>query len=300
MAAAHSFTLVLPATDEARLRRFFVERGFEAREVPHAFWQVRGPGCVATFYHSGKCLLQGPEADVWRGLLGDEAPDARPFHAGLQLHPRPAPSIWIGTDETGKGDYLGPLVVAGAVVRREDLETLAALGVADSKSLSDDRIGELVPGLSALLTHEVLVIMPPKYNALYAKFGNLNRLLAWAHGRVIENLLERAPAEWVLVDKFMETDPFRRALGERGRAASLTLRTKAESDPAVAAASVLARAAFVRALAGLSRKFGVALRPGAGAPTLAAGRAFLEQHGPEALGEVAKLHFATTQQIGAR
>jgi len=298
MAASHSFTLVLPKTEEARLRRFFVDKGFEQREAAHAFWQVRGPGCVATFYQSGKLLIQGPEADLWRGLLGDETPDARPFHAALALHPKPLPAVWLGTDETGKGDYFGPLVVAGVAVRREDLEVLAELGVADSKTLSDDRIGELVTGLRALLRHEELVIMPAKYNALYAKFGNLNRLLAWAHGKVIENLLERGPADWVLVDKFMEPEPFRRGLGERGRVAALTLRTKAEADPAVAAASILARAAFVRSLGGLSKRFGVRLHPGAGAPTLAAGRAFIAAHGAPALGEVAKLHFATTQQLG--
>ncbi|MHC4838568.1 MAG: DUF3378 domain-containing protein, partial [Planctomycetota bacterium] len=130
-----SFTLKLPPARQDELRGFFLEHGFESRDAPHAFWQMRGPGCNATFYTSGKLLIQGKEADAWRGLLGDEHPEARPFQRALSKHPNPPPKVWIGTDEAGKGDYFGPLVVAGVALPRDRLEILQTLGVDDSKSL---------------------------------------------------------------------------------------------------------------------------------------------------------------------
>lgn len=298
MAGQHTFTLKLPPAEAPRLRVFFLDHGFELKDAPYAFWQARGPGCIATFYQSGKLLVQGPEADAWRGLLGDETPDARPFYRALAAHPTPAPVEWIGTDEAGKGDYFGPLVVAGVSLPREQIELLHTLGVDDSKALADARLPEMEQAIKAVCDTETLVITPTKYNELYSKMGNLNRLLAWAHGKVIENLLERRPADFVLVDQFANDQTMHRALGPRGKASRFAQRPRAEADPAVAAASVLARNAYLRNLGALSRRFGVRLHPGAGAPTLASGRAFLEQCGREALREVAKLHFATTQQIG--
>ncbi len=295
---AASYTLKLPPLDAPRVKAFFAERGFELGDVPYAYWQARGPGCNATFYTSGKLLLQGKEADVYRGLLGDETPDARPYHRALQKQPRPPPALWIGTDEAGKGDYFGPLVVAGVAVRREDLDVLHTLGIDDSKALADARLPEMAQGICALCRTEVLSIGPAKYNELYARIGNLNRLLAWAHGKVIENLLEAGPVDWVLIDQFAQGPTMRRALGPLGQKVSLTERTKAEEDPACGAASVLARNTYLRGLAALSKKWGVRLRGGAGAPTLASGREFLKVHGREALNEVGKVHFATTQQIG--
>ena len=147
---------------------------------------------------------------------------------------------------------------------------------------------------------EVLTIGPEKYNALYGKIGNLNKLLAWAHCKVIENLLERAKdpsIEWVLIDRFASEHVIKRSLGPLGREARIDQWPKAESDPAVGAASVLARGAYLRGLKSLSRRFGVNLRGGAGGPTLASGREFISKHGVEALGQVGKLHFATTQQF---
>ena len=292
-----SFTLKLPTDEQDGIRRFFAGHGFEMRDANYAFWQARGPGCNATFYKSGKLLLQGKEADVWRGLLGDETPDARPYHRALSKHPIPVPAEWIGTDEAGKGDYFGPLVVAGVSLKRADLEILSTLGIDDSKAIADDRMPEMETQIRALADTEVIVLRPAKYNDLYDRFGNLNKLLAWAHGRVIENLLERGSADFVLIDKFAHERVLRRGLGTRGRAVRFAARTKAEEDPAVAAASILARSAYVRGIKALSRRFGVRLRLGAGAPTVASAHEFVAKHGKAALSEVAKVHFSTTDKL---
>ena len=298
--ANQTFTLKIPAAEAPRLKQFFLGHGFELRDLAHAFWQAKGLGCVASFYKSGKLVIQGPEADTWRGLLGDDTPEARPYASALSKHPKPLPAAWGGTDEAGKGDYFGPLVIAGVVVKRDQLDLLQTLGIDDSKALSDERLPAMVQGIEAACVTEVMVITPTKYNELYARIGNLNKLLAWAHGKIIERLLEQTEAPYVLVDKFVDDRVLRRSLGPKGLAAHVECRTKAEEDPAVGAASVLARAAYLRNLRAMSRRLGVTLRPGAGAPTLRAGRSLVETHGKAVLQETAKLHFSTTDQIGGR
>ncbi|MCB9529259.1 MAG: ribonuclease HIII [bacterium] len=296
-----SYTIKLDPIEAPKTRRFFEEHGFELREAPHAFWQARGPDCIATFYTSGKLLLQGKEADVYRGLMGDETPEARPYWRALQKHPKPGPVAWIGTDEAGKGDYFGPLTVAGVIVRPDDLEILATLGVDDSKAVADGKVAELDKQIQGLCASEVLYISPATYNRMHSQMRTVNAVMAWAHAKVIHALLARTEGtrpDWILTDRFADDRVMVRALGELPAGVRFAQWPKAEEDPAVAAASVLARAAYLRGLASLSKRFGVALHGGAGAPALAAGRRFLATVGREQLGEVAKLHFDTTRQIG--
>ena len=219
----------------------------------------------------------------------------------MQRHPKPAPEVGGGTDEAGQGDYFGPLVVAGVAVRRVDIELLCALGVDDSKAVNDRKIAEIEPDIRAACSTEVLVIGPKRYNELYERIGNLNRLLAWAHAKVIENLIERTEpsVEWVLVDRFAHESMVNRNLGPLGRKTRIDQWPRAESDPAVAAASILARAAYLRGLQRLSRRYDLVLPGGAGAPVLRAGGLFLDAHGRDRLADVAKIHFSTTQQLGA-
>lgn len=302
MATSHTIK-VLPL-EFARARELFEDEGFIFIEPPpaHTVFSAKGVTCNAALYGSGKLLLQGKGADEFRALwLGHESVDARPFAEALAMHPNPPPACWIGTDEAGKGDWLGPLVVAGVALDRKHVDLVYELGVDDSKKLDDRKLPEMARNIATLGPWDVLVINPPKYNELYARIGNLNKLLAWAHGKVIENLIEQgAPAEWILVDRFATGPTLSRALGPRGRALPLMERPKAESDPAVAAASVLARASYLKQLARLGERFGSRLHGGAGPPALAAGRAFAAAHGEDALGEVAKLHFASTAQALGR
>ena len=296
-----SYTIKLDPIEAPITRRFFEGHGFEMREAPHAFWQARGPDCIATFYTSGKLLLQGKEADVYRGLMGDETPDARPYWRALQKQPKPAPVAWIGTDEAGKGDYFGPLTVAGVIVRPEDLEILATLGVEDSKAVADGKVAELDRQIQGLCASEVLFISPATYNRMHTQMRTVNAVMAWAHAKVIHALLARdvtPKPDWILVDRFADDRVMQRAIGALPAGVRFDQRPKAEEDPAVAAASVLARAAYLRGLAALGKRFGVKLHGGAGAPALAAGREFLQVVGRDQLGEVAKVHFDTTRQIG--
>lgn len=215
----------------------------------------------------------------------------------FDLAPPDAPGGWIGTDEAGKGDYFGPLVVAGVYASQQTAILLRQIGVRDSKTLSDKRIAAMSIEIRRTCPVEVVAIGPERYNQLYAKIRNLNRLLAWAHARVIENLLEKVTCERAVSDQFGDEQYLQRALMEKGKRIQLVQRHRAEDDLAVGAASIIARGEFVRRLQQLSQSVGVELAKGAGPPVLVSARRFVEKHGRDTLGTVAKLHFKTTQQI---
>jgi ribonuclease HIII len=204
---------------------------------------------------------------------------------------------WIGTDESGKGDYFGPLVVAGVYLDETLLPPLKSLGVKDSKKLSDRAVLAMDKPIRSICPHSVVAIGPVKYNFLYQKIKNLNRLLAWGHARVIENLLEKKPCSRVITDQFGDERFVLDALMKKGKEVTLEQRHKAEDDPAVAAASILARAEFLRRLDELSQKIGVTLPKGASSVVEAIAHQLIEKKGIKMLGEVAKLHFKTTSKL---
>lgn len=259
---------------------------------------------MLTFYRSGKLVLQGPQAPTVAAVLDLELPEqAAPgaaFEAALDLHPDPKPALWIGSDEVGKGDYFGPLIVVAARLRREHVALLAELGAADSKTLTDKRIPGLAKELRHVVDFETVVLGPETYNRMYGETPNLNRLLAWAHATAIRSLLERAPADYVLTDQFANPVLIERRLKDLPDEIRLDQRTKAEADPAVAAASILARAEFLRRMKRLSEQAGMTLPKGAGSPVLAAGKRLVAARGPEALRSFAKIHFKTTEQVLGR
>jgi ribonuclease HIII len=208
----------------------------------------------------------------------------------------PAPGH-IGTDESGKGDYFGPLVVAGFYCPDDQAPVLRELGVRDSKALSDNRVRDIAASLQEGTIHSLVVVGPEKYNELYAKFRNLNKLLAWGHARVIENILGRIDCAKAVTDQFGDERFVLNALMAKGRTIDLVQRPRGEEDTAVAAASILARAEFVRRIEALSGEWGVDLHKGAGPPVEAAAAVFLRRHGAAALPKVAKMHFKITERV---
>ena len=203
----------------------------------------------------------------------------------------------VGIDESGKGDYFGPLVIACVTVARAQEESLRAAGVRDSKTLSDKKAIALAVKIRGMCSHSIVVIGPERYNSLYASFKNLNRLLAWGHARALENLLEKVPCDRVIADQFGDKRFLQNALMAKGRTVMLIQKPRAEEEVAVAAASIVARAEFLHRLQDLSTRYGVPLPKGASDAVIAAGKKFVRQQGGEALGQVAKLHFRTTASV---
>ncbi len=203
----------------------------------------------------------------------------------------------IGMDESGKGDYFGPLVVTAVFVDATTESELRLMQVRDSKKISDGRILELAPDIRAICPHSVVVIGPQRYNELYRKIKNLNRLLAWGHARALENVLERVECGLAIADQFGDERLIRHALQEKGRSVRLVQMPRAESDVAVAAASIVARAEFLLRLKRLSDEVGTTLPKGASPAVELAARMIVKRHGQERLKSVAKLHFKTTQAV---
>jgi ribonuclease HIII len=278
----------------------------DERAIPHGYqFRVRDGSSEVpvNLYATGRAVIQGKPSSLQTAIQAwwaeQAAAASRPAaKANGFVDPAPTGLSRIGLDESGKGDYFGPLVIGAAHVDAATEGRLLALGVRDSKRLTDERIGELADRIQALCICGVVAIEPPSYNRLHAQFKNLNRLLAWGHARALENVLGRVACDLAIADQFGDAAYLREALLEKGRGIRLEQRPHAEDDVAVAAASILARAAFVRRLQKLSGQVGIALPKGASDPAiLAAGRAVLARGGRDALAQVAKLHFKTTRLI---
>jgi ribonuclease HIII len=209
----------------------------------------------------------------------------------------PAEKGHIGTDESGKGDYFGPLVVAGLFLPEKQESVLRELGVRDCKKISEGRVRELSEALKKGYKHSLVVIGPQKYNELYEKLRNLNRILAWAHSRAIENILEVVDCSLAITDQFGNKLFVQNALMKKGKSIELIQKTKAEEDLAVAAASILARAEFLKRLYFLSKDVGVDLPKGSSPLAEEAGVKLVELKGAKVLDQVAKKHFKLTPRI---
>jgi ribonuclease HIII len=203
----------------------------------------------------------------------------------------------IGVDESGKGDFFGPLVVAACYVGPEHLAELE--GVKDSKKLTDPVSLRLAAVIKRTCPHAIIAVGPAKYNELYTSFNNLNKLLAWGHARAIEEVLEKQPADLAISDQFANPAELKRRLFEKGRAIKLESIVRAEADIAVAAASILARAEFLTRLKRLGDDFGMTLPKGASLQVIAAGAQFVRKFGADKLNQVSKVHFKTTQNVMA-
>jgi ribonuclease HIII len=206
---------------------------------------------------------------------------------------------YIGTDESGKGDYFGPLVVSGVYLNPESGKFLKSIGLKDSKELSDYQVLQIVSEIKKIpeVISETVLISPEKYNELYEKMGNLNRLMGWAHARVIENLLNKCDALEVISDKFGNEKIILDALLQKGRTINLKQVTKAERFMAVAAASVLARGRVINWFHHQSRKLKVEIPKGSSLEVERTAKLLLEKHGEESLKKLVKFHFKTSGRV---
>lgn len=203
----------------------------------------------------------------------------------------------IGVDESGKGDYFGPLVIGAVYADESAKRQLMKLGVADSKKLTDIQIAKLAEQIKQICPYEVIVVDNQTYNKLYDRIQNLNILLAKGHAKIIQTLALRTEAKLALSDQFGASHLIEEALKPYALDLKIEQRPKAESNVVVAAASIIAREAFVVEMANLSEKYGQTFPKGAGDGVVRAGKYFVQSFGGASLNEVAKLHFKTTEQL---
>ena len=295
------FTYTLDDAQVRRLRELAGTKGFVFGPLEHGHFTARKGKCVLSAYLSGKLVVAGKEAKefVEFVLEPEVLGEARLGYEKIRNPEMYAPHF--GIDESGKGDLFGPLVVAGVYVDEKKADQLVAAGVRDSKTItSDKKIGELAEEIGRAVgpAREVVTIGPERYSELYRKFGNLNRMLAWAHGKVIANLHGKVPGcPRALSDQFGDPRLVAGELRKQGVELMLEQRTKAESDIAVAAASILARAEFVRQLGRLSMDAGVELAKGSGAGVKKQAEELFQRGGREKLAKICKTHFRTFAEV---
>lgn len=291
------FSTKLTNDFQKELKLLLSDDGYDMSVVQNAMWKASKNGINVTCYGSLKLLVQGKNCDAFVEKYFANNNEQKKLALPVEDFSHDF-SCWIGTDESGKGDYIGPLVTAGVMVKKEQADFLACLNIKDSKKLTDKFMLEVAPKIKQNCVFSVVTINPEKYNELYSKFGNLNKILAWAHAKVIENILEKAPeCQNAISDKFGDESLIKNALQKNCRKINLIQRTKAESDIAVACASVLAREEFVKRTKTLSQNYGIDFAKGGGdVPTKQAAE-FVRKFGRDKLKLIAKTHFKNTQSV---
>jgi ribonuclease HIII len=280
-----------------KLRADLISQGFDLTQPAHTIFSAKKPGISCTLYESGSLTVQGKEMGPFIEFylepeilqtFGFSNPDV-----GLDLSPH------IGMDEAGKGDFFGPLCIAAVFADKEGILQLREMGVKDSKRFSDETIGKLAHKIKNAYPHTIIRLFPAKYNELYAKFKNLNRLLAWAHTAALQELTQRTGCTHAILDQFADPSLVESFMQQKKLTVKLTQKVRGEEDLVVAAASILARDGFVSGIDQLSQEFGLILPKGASSAVIAAAKQFAGKFGREALAKVGKTHFKTMEQIGS-
>jgi ribonuclease HIII len=298
----NSYTHPLTSEQATKLRELLTELGFEFSPKQYTlFFAQKNKLSVAVYEKGPKVLVQGKgveefvQFELEPKILGEAKLGYEEVHSSEMFEPH------FGVDESGKGDFFGPLVIAGVYVDRGIARKLVDAGVQDSKRVtSDARIRALADIIrkTTMGLADVVLIGPAKYNELYEKFGNLNKLLAWGHARVIENLLAKKPeCPRSLSDQFADARVIGQSLLRHGRKIDIQQRPRAESDIAVAAASILAREAFVNWLEREGQTLGLRLERGVSPGVKLTAEKLVQTKGPEVLRQLAKVHFRTAHAV---
>lgn len=298
-----TYTIKLDDAQMDKLRALCVSRNWEPFEVPYARFAFRGTDVNVTAYDKRKVVViagKGTEEFVTM-TLEPEITMAAKLGYDEVLHPD-----WFeahaGLDESGKGDFFGPVVAATVIADKGMIDAWREAGVQDSKKIVDNqiiRLDALIRGTKGVVVEVCYCRTMARYNELMGRPGaNLNRLLAWQHATALGDALAKRSVPWGLLDQFTEQPLVQRELTKKGvQNFDLRMRTKAESDPVVAAASVVARAEFIRAMHALSQQFGEKLQKGAGPLVKIQADQIMQKFGTRALGDYAKLHFRTAYEV---
>ncbi|MET0261385.1 MAG: ribonuclease HIII [Rariglobus sp.] len=297
------YTIKLDDTQMESLRAFCESRNWASFEVAYTRFAYKADHLKLnlTAYTSGKLVIAGKGTeDFVRDVLEPEITKTPKLGYDEVLNPD-----WFeahaGLDESGKGDFFGPVIAATVIGQKSMIEAWRKAGAQDSKKMTENKILELDHLIRN--THGVVVKVcfcgMQKYNELMARpRANLNLLLAWQHATALSQALAEKPVKWGLLDQFTEQPLVQRELAKKKvENFELRMRTKAESDPVVAAASIVARAEFVRQMNQLSKQFGSKLQKGAGPLVRAQAHEIIQKFGVHALKDFAKLHFRTAYEI---
>jgi len=291
---AKPFVTTITKEQAEALKKLLIQQGFELTQPPYTLYSGKKTAVSCSVYTSLKLTVQGKgKREFIEFHLEPEILKATPF-----THPTSTcdQTARIGIDEAGKGDFFGPLCVAGVYAEGPHIANLISMGVRDSKSISDKEIHILAAKIKKECPSHVITLNPSTYNELYTKFRNVNSLLAWGHATAIETLFKAFPCKKAIIDQFGHESLVRNAVLRKQIDIELIQRHKAEEDVVVAAASILARAAFLTGLEKLSIEVDMPLPKGA-TSVIKTGKILVQKWGKDILSKVSKSHFRTTEQV---
>ena len=300
MISSYTSPLTLEQVDS--LKAILIELDFSWVERPYTIYSAKKGKLNVSVYEKGpKVLIQGGETEDFvkfhlePEVLGEAKLGYEKVHDPEQYQPH------FGIDESGKGDFFGPLVIAGAYTDESIVEKLVSLGVKDSKEVnSPQKIRNISAKIKKIqgFHYHVICISPERYNELYAKFNNLNSMLAWGHVKIMQELQQKCPnCKDSLSDQFAKPHVIE-SMAKRMGVTDLTIRqrTKAESDTAVAAASILAREAFINWMDKTGEDIGTEIPLGASARVKTIARK-IKSEAKYPLNTLVKTHFKTYKEL---
>lgn len=292
-----TFVTTIDPTIAPKLIEDLKQQEFDITQPPHTLFSAKKKGISCTLYTSGKLCVQGKEMGPFiefylePQILKSFEFTYKNIDESIDITGR------IGIDESGKGDFFGPLCVAGVYAEGQEINKLKEIGVRDSKTINDNMIKKIAQKIRQNCAYHIVKINPAKYNELIVQFGNLNKLLAWGHATAIDQLCTQTGCKKVIIDQFADERVVLTALKRKGLTLDLTQRHRGEEDLVVAAASILARCAFVEGLEQMEEQYKQKFPKGASQMTIDAGKAFVRNYGASDLNKVGKLHFKTLDSI---
>ncbi len=297
--ARTSYTVKLDSSQIEALRQSLRKRMWADYEVDHAHFAFKGDKVNVVAYKSGKVVIQGKKTEDFVTFILEGEVTGDPQMGYDEVHHPEWFEPHAGLDESGKGDFFGPLVSACVIADGDMVREWQAAGIQDSKRVTSDKA---ILGLEKIIRKTDGVVIKVtfagmrRYNELYRTMGsNLNRLLAWMHAKSLETALAQRRVEWGMLDQFSKQPLVQRAF--KDKSFDLRMQTKAEADPVVAAASIVARAEFVRQMAKLSELAGEPLLKGASRAVREQAIKLVKREGFDALADFAKVHFKTAEEV---
>ncbi|NHC40831.1 ribonuclease HIII [Bacillus sp. MM2020_1] len=280
------------------------------KNIPGSVFAAKTPACMITAYKSGKVLFQGNDSEKEASRWGSaNATSNKPgssskaksiakgdLPTGIGLMSA------IGSDEVGTGDFFGPITVVAAYVKKENIPLLKELGVRDSKDLNDDKIIAIAKVIKDIIPFSLMTLKNEKYNQVQQSGMSQGKMKAILHNQAILNVLDKISPEKpeaILIDQFVQASTYYQHLKSQKAIAkeNVYFSTKAEGiHLAVAAASILARYAFIQYIDKLSDSAGFKIPKGAGAQVDVAAAKLIMSKGRDILPSFVKLHFANTDK----
>lgn len=280
------------------------------RNAPGVVFAAKLSDVAITVYNSGKVMFQGVGATREAAKFGDVVEskvDSKISNQTIKTKGDKLPEDFaqmsvLGSDETGTGDYFGPVTVAAVYVPSNKIKLIQELGVKDSKMLTDAKMIEMAPDIMAACTYSILTLKNEKYNEIQGKGYSQGKIKAMLHNQALKHVLNKIAPEkpdYILIDQFAERDTYYKHIQKQKEIVreNVLFSTKAEQlHVAVAAASILARYAFLTEMEKLSKKCGMDLQKGASGIVDKMAAQIWMKHGEDFLRSISKWHFANTEK----